>query len=139
LSVIELKYPKPRNYPIILNPQTIGECLRNERLKRGLFQREVAELLSVHHTSVEHWEVNHSQPQLKFYPRIIKFIGFTPDFCKEIPQLKSEIFLKRIELGLSQKMMAKKIGIDVSTLVEIERNGRQMTKRTAHLIHKINH
>jgi DNA-binding XRE family transcriptional regulator len=130
LPYLELKYSKPRNYEQISEPKTLGEHLRNERLKQGLLQREVAIILSVSTSTIENWEVLTYQPQLKFYPSIIQFLGYTPDFCKSIPQLKNTIFLKRIELGLSQKVMAKELGIDASTLHQIEKFGRYMNSKT---------
>jgi transcriptional regulator with XRE-family HTH domain len=116
----------------------MGEYIRNERHKRGLLQKDIAQILKVSISTIEHWDPNVSQPQLKFYPSIIQFLGVTPGFCKDIPQLTNEVFLKRIELGLSQKRMAKRIGIDTSTLKTLERNERPMIQRTFESLRDIN-
>ncbi|PCJ65345.1 MAG: hypothetical protein COA58_10830 [Bacteroidetes bacterium] len=74
---------------------------------------------------------------MKFYPSIIEFLGFTPKFCEAIPQLTNEIFLKRIELGLSQREMAIIIDIHPSTLQELETNSRRFLRRTELKLFKV--
>lgn len=58
--IIRADKRKPSAY--IENPQTIGDHIRNARLDRGLFQKDVAEIIGVSISSIEHWEANISLP-----------------------------------------------------------------------------
>ena len=57
---------------------TLGDHIRNERVKRRLFQRTVADFIGVCEDSITHWESNYSQPQIKHYPAIFSFLGYYP-------------------------------------------------------------
>jgi transcriptional regulator with XRE-family HTH domain len=130
----QMQATKPKNTAYVVNPITIGDHIRNVRLERRLLQKATAQLIEVGVSSIEHWEAGIAEPQLRFLPPIIKFLKYVPDCCMDIPQLKSKIFLKRVKLGITQKEMAKRIGIDQSTLKRIERNGKSMTRRTLILV-----
>jgi len=125
-----LKAKKPKNPSYVEEPTTVGDHIRNVRLTRNLLQKDVAEILRVCEDTITGWERRRKQPQLKHLPAIIRFLRYIPDNCIDIPQLKCEIFLKRVKLGLSQRAMSKRIGIDSTTLHQIEINGRQPIKRT---------
>lgn len=114
----------------IENPQTAIEHLRNVRLERGLFQKDVAQIIGVQTETIERWEMRVSSPKPTNYPAIIKFLGYFPDCCHGVAQLKSEVFLRRVQLGISQKRLAEQIGIDTTTLHNIETDGRNIGKNT---------
>jgi DNA-binding transcriptional regulator YiaG len=57
---------------------TVGDHLRRRRLMPKLLQRQVAEQFGVTTESVSNWEANLVQPQLRFMPAIIRFLGYNP-------------------------------------------------------------
>jgi len=119
------------------NPQTIGEHLLKVRLEKGLLQKEVAELLNVTVSCIENGEGNKSQPQPRLLPKVIVFLGYFPDLLKNILQLKNPIFLYRVKRELSQRTFAKELGIDPSTLHEVEKNGRRPNGNTLEKLRSI--
>ena len=74
--VIRAEKRKPEGY--IESPQTVGEHIRKVRLDRGLFQKEVAQILNVNTTSIENWESGRRTPKTKQLTAIIDFLGFIP-------------------------------------------------------------
>jgi DNA-binding XRE family transcriptional regulator len=57
------------------DPKTLGEHLRRVRLDRGLSQRQAAEAIGCHPTALLHWEKGHAEPELRFLPAILRFLG----------------------------------------------------------------
>jgi len=105
--------PLPSAYPRELN--TLGDHLLKRRLDLGLLQREVADRLRVNAITVSNWETNRTSPQLRFIPRIIAFLGYSP-YCPQPAPPGNRIRAQRRSLGLSQKELAHRLGIDPSTL-----------------------
>jgi transcriptional regulator with XRE-family HTH domain len=58
--------------------QTIGDHIRRRRLGLKLLQKDVAEQLDVDKTSVFNWESNTSNPEFRYMPAIIRFLGYNP-------------------------------------------------------------
>jgi transcriptional regulator with XRE-family HTH domain len=58
----------------------IGEHLKRQRLRRHLFQSEVAQQLHVHKMTIQNWERNIRIPADEFMPRIIAWLGYDPRF-----------------------------------------------------------
>ena len=73
----QAKKPLSGAYPKEL--RTLGDHLRKRRLDLALFQKDVAKRLGANEASVWNWEKNRSSPALRFVPRIIEFLGYTPD------------------------------------------------------------
>lgn len=119
---LKAKRPDKRPYPKQLI--TYGDHLRKKRLDLNLSQPQVAKLLNVTPDSITNWELNRNTPDLIYVPKIISFLGYTPDF-NENPIKKY-----RTEKGISQKELAKILNIDPTTLSRIERNkGNRSNKR----------
>jgi len=124
---VTLKAPKPQpsNYPKTL--KTLGDHIRKTRLELGLFQREVAKKIGVTESTVWRWERNETSPPARFIPAIITFLGCDPS---PPPRLFSESLLKtRKLLGLTQKAMARRLGVDPTTLARWEHGQSQPSKR----------
>lgn len=59
-------------------PQTIGEHLKAHRLALHLFQSVAAKQLGVDKASVQNWERGIFQPVPRYFPAIIRFLGYVP-------------------------------------------------------------
>jgi transcriptional regulator with XRE-family HTH domain len=124
-SHITLKTQKPLTsaYPETL--KTFGNHLRKRRLDLNLLQKEMAQKLGVCEPSIYNWENNQvAIPAIKYIPKIIEFLGYVP-FDTATLSIGEEIVIYRRLLGLSQKKLAHKLGIDPCTLSKWERNKRQ--------------
>ncbi len=117
---ITLSAQKPTKLPRILN--TIGDHIKKRRLELGLYQAQVAEMIGVDECTVTNWEKNRTTPTLRCLPKIIEFLGYDltgGDACT----LGRRLVQYRKCRGMTQKELARLIGIDPTTL------GRLETKR----------
>ncbi len=105
--------PLPEAYPTQL--ATLGDHLRKRRLDLGLLQKELAQRLAVHENTVNGWETNRTTPPLRFVPRIIAFLGYTPRYTTPRTLEERTVVARRL-LGLTQKDLAHRLGINPSTL-----------------------
>lgn len=121
--------PLPRAYPQALI--TIGDHLRRRRLDLGLLQREVAERLRTQPCSVTNWELNHTEPELRFVPGIVRFLGYAPWVARA--SIGERLLAYRRERGLAQSALARLLGIDPGTLSRWERDLRVPTGRYVEL------
>ena len=114
---------------IPVEPKTVGDHIRKKRLSLKLLQKQVAQTLGVNTTSVYNWESNQTQPGLAYMPAVIEFLGYNP-----LPPAKNwadRLVRGRTVLGLSQKELARRLGVDQSTLAGWERGERDPTGRCA--------
>lgn len=109
-----------RPYPVF--PETIGDFLRKKRLDSGLLQKDVATLLKINVASIRNWESNLRLPDLQALPEIINFIGCCP-YDVNLPFNKKLVIRREIN-GITQKKMARLIGVDPSTLARWEQGER---------------
>jgi transcriptional regulator with XRE-family HTH domain len=58
--------------------RTLGDHIRRRRYELGLFQKDVAERLSVDKYTVCLWENNKTTPAKRYVPRIREFLGYDP-------------------------------------------------------------
>jgi len=108
--------------------ETLGEHLRKRRLDLGLLQKEVAQRLGVHKDTICNWETNRTSPPLRYLPRIIQFLGHVPHYIT--PETFGErILAVRRLLGLSQRELARRLGVDPGTLGRWERGKGRPSKR----------
>ncbi|MCW5982727.1 MAG: helix-turn-helix transcriptional regulator [Bryobacteraceae bacterium] len=110
---------------IPVQPQTVGDHLRRRRLSLKLLQRDVAERLGVTESSIWNWEVAQWEPDLRYMPAILRFLGYNP--LPEGKTLAEKLVRYRTSLGMSQKEAAQEIGVDPGTLAKWERGERQPT------------
>src|SRR3990172_2152482 len=110
--------PLPSAYPKELN--TIGDHIRKRRLDLKLFQEAVAKIIGVQESTITNWEKNRVSPRLHYIPKIIDFLGYNP--CDTgFKTLGEEIVAHRRILGMTQKELARTLGIDSTTLGRWER------------------
>jgi transcriptional regulator with XRE-family HTH domain len=127
---VSLKGQKPIPKPYPRQLKTLGDHLRKKRLDLKLLQKEVALILGVDETTIDNWENNHSSPRLRHIPGIIKFLGYVP-FDTNTKSLGEKIVRFRRLLGITQKELAKTLGVDPSTLGRWEKGRGQPMKRQA--------
>jgi len=110
-----LKAAKPLSlaYPKGIN--TLGDHLRKKRLDLKLLQKEVGRQLGVDECTIYNWETNQISPSLAHIPKIIRFLGYIPWKLSE-----DDIRRNRQVLGISQKALARAIGVDPGTLARWE-------------------
>ena len=105
------EYPDRWKSTHVANPQakTLGEHLKSCRLKRHLFQTDLAKLLSVDRVTIQNWERGIGEPAIHQVPRIIKFLGFDPEPAPATA--RQTIKYARRRLGLTQEELAKTLSV----------------------------
>ncbi|MBW7934288.1 MAG: helix-turn-helix transcriptional regulator, partial [Gemmatimonadaceae bacterium] len=101
-----------------LEPTTVGEHLRNWRLRAGLTQKDVAARLGADPLSVVNWERGRTDIHMRFYSPIIALLGFNP--LPDVQTLGERIRRARLTRGLFKKRVAALGGIDEATLAKLE-------------------
>jgi DNA-binding XRE family transcriptional regulator len=114
-----LKCSKPKK--ILQNPQTWGEHIKKRRIEFGLFQSQVAEILGVTECTINNWEKHRSEPMLWVIPKVVEFLGYEPN-TSSVKSLGQRIKAYRLMKGITQKELAKQVGIDPTTLSRLERD-----------------
>ena len=99
-----------------------------------LTKRQLSINLNVSDITIYLWEKNKVQPSLAQIPKIIAFLGRDP-FEKEAENLGDKIREYRRVHGLSQKKLARQLGVDPTTLAGWERGEHRPTNK---LLDKIN-
>jgi transcriptional regulator with XRE-family HTH domain len=122
--------PLPRSYPQVL--ATLADYLRKRRLDLGLLQRELAELLGVDEATVTNWELNRTSPALHFLPGITDLIGYLPWAAGS--SIGERLLAYRRDRGITQEVMARRLGVDPVTLSRWERGLRVPAGRHDRLV-----
>jgi len=112
--------PKPSPLPCPVQLNTLGDHIRKRRLDLGLLQQEVAEQIDVAEATIVNWELNHTSPEIRYISRIIAFLGRDP-CARPSDTLGQRLIAYRQKMGLSQKKLARQLGIDPATLGRWER------------------
>ena len=92
-------------------------------MTRKLFQKDVAEIIGVNISSIENWEIKRSNPNVSFYPKIFKFLGYC--VIQYVPDggYKQTLWNYRFQLGISIEELARKIGVDGRTIANLNTGG----------------
>lgn len=127
------KIPPNPAYPKKL--ETIGHHLRKRRLDLKLKQEDVARRIGLDVVSIHKWETNKCTPQVRYFPRIIDFLGYYP---YDVPDnTTGQLVAARHHLGLSQKQLAKRLDIDPATLAGWEVGRRTPGKKYQERINEL--
>ena len=111
---VSLKTQKPKSPKYPKNLTSIGDHIRRKRLDLGLRQKDVAVHIWVSEASIYNWERNRTTPQIHQLPGVIRFLGYNP--FPPAGSFPDKLTALRRKLGLSQKLMAERLGIDPGTL-----------------------
>lgn len=85
-------------------------------------QAELAKLFNVGLTSIVNWENDHTEPELRYTPILIEFLGYDPLLLN--PNSIGELlFAKRRKYGWNQCVAAENLGVDRDTFSKWERGG----------------
>ena len=88
--------------------------MRKRRLDLGLFQKNVAKKLHITTDTITNWEKSRCEPELRYYPAIMDFLGYCP--IQYPKTLGERLALYRIHQGLSFRKLAKMMGVDTGAL-----------------------
>ena len=124
---------KPANYPKQIN--SLADHIRARRLDLKLLQKQVADQIGVHEQTITGWERNATVPKVRYIPAIIQFLGYNP--APPAISLPEHIATVRRALGLSQRKMAGKLGVDPATLMGWEAERHQPTGKSLDLITRV--
>ena len=122
---VRLHARKPKPYPD--NPQTLGGHLKKRRHKLGLYQKDAAARLGVNPWTLIGWEADRKDPAIRFWPRIIKFLGYYP--CREPQSLGERLLAARRHLGVCHRTAAAMLSVDEGTYLYWERGRRRPGRR----------
>jgi transcriptional regulator with XRE-family HTH domain len=109
----------PLNIPSILEnlptPVTLGDHLRRRRLELGLHQKDVAKIIGVTTSSVWNWE-HGLEPELRYQPQIITFLGANPTPCPD--DLIGQLAWYKKSRGLNLIQLGKQMNRDPEQLAD---------------------
>jgi transcriptional regulator with XRE-family HTH domain len=129
-KTLTAKKPSEKPYPKEL--KNIGDHIRKRRLDLDLHQKDVATILGVDTMTVNNWEMGRRGPTLRAMPQIIEFLSYNPlNHSGEMMTLGERITRHRKALGISQKKLAKLLGVDWSTLAHWERGTSKPSRKLA--------
>lgn len=115
--------PKTERYPKEL--KSLGDHIRARRIDLGLLQSQVAKEIGVHELTITNWEGNASEPAVRCIPAIIKFLGYAP--ASSASSFPEQLVAARRALGLSQRKLASRLGVDPATVQGWEAGEHQPT------------
>lgn len=99
------------------NPLTLGEHLRNRRIRLSLRQEDVALRLGTLREVYDRWERDVRKPVISEWPRLLGFLGYYP--FQENQESDSILKARRFQ-GMDQKALASALGVTPQTLREFE-------------------
>ena len=105
----------------------MGDHLLKRRLDLGQSRKFAANLLGVDPESLKNWEDKNTDPAVRFYPRLITYLGYNP--LPEGERSGARIRRERISRGLSRKALAELAGVDEATIKRMEEDVKGMAKR----------
>lgn len=88
-------------------PQTLGAHLKKRRMDLGARQKDVAEEIGVNHRTYEGWEQEKYEPEFRYWPGIIRFLGYDPN--PEPGTFGERIRAARRWDGFSRRALAKRL------------------------------
>jgi transcriptional regulator with XRE-family HTH domain len=90
-------------------------------------QRDVARQIGVNKDTIHNWETNRTEPEVRLIPHIIDFLEYVP--YDPTWSFGERLRAVRLALGLSQEQLAKRAGLDESTVSKWEREEHRPTRK----------
>jgi DNA-binding transcriptional regulator YiaG len=128
----ELRAQKPQSEHYPREIKRLGDHIRARRLDLKLLQRQVAEQIGVNGATITNWERNASTPVTRYIPAIIRFLGYDP--APPPTSLPDRLVAVRRKLGLTQREMAERVGVDPCSLRDWESGHHRPTGKSLNLI-----
>ena len=132
---IEISDTKPLSIKYPKQITTIGDHIRAKRFELELRQVDVAGLIDVKEESITNWENNLTEPEIRYMPAIIRFLGYNP-FSFDIKVFGSKIKYIRYSRGLTHNALGKFIGVNASTIGSWEKGEHHPQKNTQKIVDK---
>ena len=88
---------------------TIGDHVRKARLDRGLSQKSIAGIIGVNECSINNWENNNTEPEIRYLPAIIRFLGYNPR--PEPEDTLERLAWYKWSMGMNYERLGKEVGI----------------------------
>lgn len=105
----------------------LGEHLKKRRLELGLTQKKAGKHLGVTSFTITNWEHGLRKPAIQHLHAICQFLGYDPK--PPTPDtLAGLLAAKRRQFEWSQRMAAKKLGVDPTTWSAWEQGGTIMSR-----------
>ena len=104
----------PKGYPVQVI--TIGDHIRKARLDADLCQKNIAELMGVSICTITNWELNRAEPEIRYMPAIIKFLGYVPFDCPT-DTLGRLAYYKKVN-GMTYERLGEVMGKDPEQLMD---------------------
>ena len=123
-----------KNNALATEPQTIGEHIKQKRLRGELTQKQAGLIMAVDPYTVLNWEKSKTTPSPTDLPGIIRFLGHIP-----LPQpvtLAERLYYLRCIRGWSIKNASRAAGIHEETWGYWERGQNLPQKRMRERIEK---
>ncbi len=86
----------------------------------GLRQSDVARTIGVGTQTVNYWEKNHFNPEPRYVPKIVAFLGYYP-FGPPPDSFPAQLKAARVSAGLTRRQLATRLGVHPGTVAEWER------------------
>ena len=131
----EIRFPKPKPTAYPRTISTLGDHIRTRRLDLKLLQKQVADRIGVHQLTITNWERNATDAAIRYIPAIIRFLGYDPQLPAD--SIPGRLAAARRALGLSQRKMAARMGVDPATLMGWEAGRHQPTGKSMELIGRV--
>jgi DNA-binding XRE family transcriptional regulator len=127
---VTLKTKRPVNPAYPKSLVTLGDHIRKRRLDLGLRQVDVGRVLGVAKTAITGWEKGYFAPHITVLPRIIAFLGYTPEpYSTASGTVAERMKCYRQVHGLSQEKFARLLGVDETTVMNWERGEHVPSKK----------
>jgi len=129
-----------RGVPVPREPKTLGEHLKRRRVQLGQKQAEAVRILGISTVSLSRWELDKGFPSWDHQPAVIDYLGYDPfkDCSIQDPRGNETRFVaflsakepapigillrrRRLELKLTVKQCAQKLGVDPKSVIGWEK------------------
>jgi transcriptional regulator with XRE-family HTH domain len=99
----------------------------------GLRQSDLAKAMAVATSTINYWENNHFNPEVRCVPEIVEFLGYDP-FGARAASFSLQLKAARVAAGLTRRQLAALLGAHPGTVAEWERGDARPSGRLRYRI-----